>query len=540
MPLAVGASLRQVESDTAIPPQPAAQGYYALRRLVCLPLLLILAGCWNTQSRPPVTHPPIPANPTPVGLALDVQVVDVDGPPLPEAVVTILDGPNKDKTAAANSLGRALLTDLRVAGQTVCAAAEGYQRACEGVTLLTSSNVTIRLHKVGPPPPSVSPTPRLKAQGRNLVEAATGKVVELRPVMAFALLDVLVDNEPGALAYLQWAQKTGFNAVRVLAANHGWMTLSVADGRAHLPRLFTLAAEHGLYVQIVSVAGGKVLFPTRDAVRSQVKAIGAIAAQYSNSILEIANEPYHSSQPDFLYSPSFMKELRGLVSASVPTMAGAPEKDEPLTDVAVIEGRKNDGAFLADGFDIAAVHRKRQSYVDRWENVRRLRETYAVADVTGKVTFDNEPTGAAEVNDGSSRYTDDAYFFAQGALARLFGVVSNFHCTDCLNAKVPGPVQRKAAEAFIAGTRVIPDGVRLTYRNTGHESQGSPASGADFTKVTRVYFGLGSPSIGIAVGLKPGVTNPGIEWANGYRIVETLGERRSSNGEGVVVWRVSK
>ena len=75
---------------------------------------------------------------------------------------------------------------------------------------------------------------------------------------------------------------------------------------------------------------------------------------------------------------------------------------------------------------------------------------------------DNEPTGAAEKVERSRRDTLPAVFFAQGVLSRLFEVGSTFHCSDCLEAKAPGPTQRACADAFVAGATVVPDAVVLS------------------------------------------------------------------------------
>jgi hypothetical protein len=44
----------------------------------------------------------------------------------------------------------------------------------------------------------------------------------------------------------------------------------------------------------------------------------------------------------------------------------------------------------------------------------------------------------------------------------VLDVGSTFHCQDCLEARVPGPVQQECARAFIEGTRVVPDDVTVS------------------------------------------------------------------------------
>src|SRR5215207_103220 len=78
-----------------------------------------------------------------------------------------------------------------------------------------------------------------------------------RGVTAFGLADLVADGrETDARSFMTWARDTGFNVLRVLAMlpSGGWLDLSPADGRRALPRVFAIAQEHGLYVQIVALA----------------------------------------------------------------------------------------------------------------------------------------------------------------------------------------------------------------------------------------------------------------------------------------------
>src|SRR5262245_26403023 len=98
-------------------------------------------------------------------------------------------------------------------------------------------------------------TASIAACGRSLC-IEDGTRFEWRGVTAFALLDLVAKGRVAdARAFLEWAQRTGFTLVRVLAMNpRGWFDLSVADGRRGLPALLSLASEYGLRVQIVALA----------------------------------------------------------------------------------------------------------------------------------------------------------------------------------------------------------------------------------------------------------------------------------------------
>jgi hypothetical protein len=148
---------------------------------------------------------------------------------------------------------------------------------------------------------------------------------------------------------------------------------------------------------------------------------------------------------------------------------------------------------------------------------------------TRRFTVDDEPIGADEQDRAGARESNPAIFFTQGALARLFMVGSTFHFQDGLFAKVPRPNQQACAEAFIAGTRIVPDDVALTYKNLGFHD-GPIASAKDGTFV-RLYSGLGRISITVGLGLTG--ADPEIRWQNGWRPVAVLAER-----PGVTVWEI--
>jgi hypothetical protein len=265
-----------------------------------------------------------------------------------------------------------------------------------------------------------------------------------RGITAFALLDLIADGKDGdSRAFLQWARDERFTVVRVLAMNpNGWFDLQAADGRRALPALLRLAAEHQLYVQIVALAN--TVGRPRNELIEQVRAIGGLCASADNCILEIANEPYHSSQAK-LQDASLMHDFQSRVPGTVATAWGAAS--DYKSDV-----------MAGGGYVVAHIARSG----DRWARVARVRDLAELSKRTGKLVVDNEPMGAAERIERSRRDTLPAAFFAQGALSRLLELGSTFHCSDCLEARVPGPTQKACAEAFIAGATVVPDDVQLS------------------------------------------------------------------------------
>jgi hypothetical protein len=312
-----------------------------------------------------------------------------------------------------------------------------------------------------PPNPPAALTPRLHVHGERM-HTPDHRVFQWRGLMAFQLLDRVADGQVAeSTGYVKWAQSTGFNVLRVLASNHwaGLMDLTPEQGWEAMPRLFDLARTHGMYVQVVALAGTDGW--TTPRIHEQVRRVGELCAASDNCILEIANEPYHGSQSGYLKGSTaqslnyaHLRELRLLVPGHVPVALGASKNDEGP-----------DAHALGPGADFVVLHLNRSR--SRWDRTRRVRELEMVADATGKYVVDNEPIGAGETLDPGRRDNLPAVFFAQGVLARVFNVGSTFHCSDCLYAKIPGPVQQESAREFVRGNRLWEDGWEFQYANAG-------------------------------------------------------------------------
>jgi hypothetical protein len=146
---------------------------------------------------------------------------------------------------------------------------------------------------------------------------------------------------------------------------------------------------------------------------------------------------------------------------------------------------------------------------------------------TGKFVVDNEPIGAAERPEPSRRDDAPAAFFAQGALSRVLGIGSTFHCQDCLDARIPHRVQQQSADAFIAGATIAPDDVMLTFvpaTDAGAPIGDTPTSGAR----PRVFAGVAGRRAWVVL---VGLDGSKASWRPGWRP-----ERRVSTRPGVEVW----
>ena len=352
----------------------------------------------------------------------------------------------------------------------------------------------------------------MRADGRTLV-CPDATLFRWRGVTAFRLADLIADGRDAeAVRYLDWAHRTGFNVVRVLATLCCWFDLPPEAGQRALPKLLALAKERGMYVQIVALAGTAPHERSID-LEAQVRAIGAIAGAHDNAIVEIANEPEHSTQDRRLHNFAYVDKLAALVPPEVLTIGGSARIDHAVTSPLG---------------DLVTRHLSRLDNV--WEMMQRLRGMDHVAQATGRPVLSGEPFGAGEKRVPGTRETDPDLFFTYGALCRVFELSCNFHLEAGLHAAQPGPVQQAAAEAFIAGTRAVPDDWRLTFRDLG--SPESPVGRAHLGRVRTVYSGLaGNEGLTVAFGIRGDME---LQW-RGYQPTATVRDRPA-----VKAWRIKK
>jgi hypothetical protein len=353
---------------------------------------------------------------------------------------------------------------------------------------------------------------RLRANGRNLV-CADGTIFRWRGVTAFRLVDLVADGrEQEAVRYLDWANRTGFSVVRVLSTLCCWFDLPPEAGRRALPKVLQLAAARGMYVQIVALAGTAPHERPID-LESQVRAIGDIAAAHENAVVEIANEPAHSTQDKRLHDFAYVDRLAGLVPEQVLTIGGSAPTDDAT------------GPPLGD-----LVTRHLSRLDDVWAMMERVRVLEQVSRTTGRPVLSGEPFGAGEKRVPGTRETDPDLFFTYGALCRVFEISCNFHLEAGLNAVQPGSVQQAAADAFIAGTKAAPDDWRLTFKELS--ASDSPISRAHLGHVVNVYSALaGNEGLTVAFGIRGDME---LQW-RGYEPTASVRDRPA-----VKVWRIKK
>jgi hypothetical protein len=336
---------------------------------------------------------------------------------------------------------------------------------------------------------------RLRVDNRFFVNDAG----TFRPIFTSAL-SLLRKSDDETRAFLDWTSRTGFNGIRVFAGALEWAGQTAASARDRLPFLLAEAARRGLYVEVTAItdsAGGSY-----DPAQ-HFRACAEICDRVDNAILEVANEPYHGTQADAIHKP---ERLLAIGQASrLPFALGAAADDES-TEMA-------GGSFVT-------IHLDRGR--DKWNQVRRVRELASVSESSRKPAVNNEPIGAAEGAQPGKRESDPAFFFCMGALNRLFEIGGVFHSEAGLNGVLPGPVQQSCAEAFVAGSRIVPVEDRLGFMNAKWAQ--SPVADARFdVTVVRAYTGVaGARAWTVLVGVSG---DPGLQLGAGWKLKEKLAER---------------
>lgn len=298
-------------------------------------------------------------------------------------------------------------------------------------------------HARGVRPPSRAPGPAsLSIRGTRF--HAGDAPFEWRGITAFALLEQIAHGRGAeAEAYVKWAAAQELTVVRVLTMAKHLFKLTPDEGRAALPRLLEMAATHGLYVEIVALADTAAIPVDLEA---HVKAVGAIAGEHSNALIEIANEPGHSTQRRDVHDPRRLLALAKLVPEAIPVALGSAEYD---------------GAFAAGGY--ATYHFPRDGGEEGWGHVLRLAEGASLVTRWGKPVVNDEPIGAAPQFVAGRRDNDPARFAAAALLSRLAGLYPTFHYDAGLLAKVPTGREFEALNAWIAALRV---GERVPWQET--------------------------------------------------------------------------
>jgi hypothetical protein len=275
---------------------------------------------------------------------------------------------------------------------------------------------------------------RLQAEGHLRVSGTQfitpdGRAFEWRGISAFRLLEFVAHGRGAdADAYLAWAASKKLTLVRVLGMADVLFTLSPADGQHALPRLLEMAERRGLYVELVVLADTATI--TID-MPHHVKAIAEICGRYPNALLEIANEPVHSTQARALHDASYVKSLATLVPAGVPVSLGSVENGDGFgagTYVTWHSPRTGTGGWPQQIASGAAL-------------VRRFK----------KPVVNDEPIGAGDTAVPGRRDNNPEHYQQAAAASRRAGIGATFHYEGGLQGKLPSRIEMACLDAWLVG-----------------------------------------------------------------------------------------
>jgi hypothetical protein len=494
------------------------------KRLSSAIALLIAAAC--SVSKPPTFPPP---GPTP-------------GPTQPPDAIAILTVKVTPCTAIVQvgSQEWATRPDCTIVEEFKAGAILPVTAKAQGFITSDPIQVTMTAGLMQPVPISLQPVPvtvpALGIAGKHFT--ASGKPWAFTMVSGLALLSKTPAEQA---AYLDWVKAKGFEGVRVFAGALTWANQTPDSARAALPGLLDRLTERGLVVEVTALTDTGTGYDQR----GHLTAVADILAGRKGVLLELANEVGNPTQaPDLTLERlrAWGNEIvrpRGVLWAIGSTGTDEPCPPKDHWDQPDVCKDYAHGEYPAGGGDYSTAHLDRGR--PTWNNVRRVREIYAIADESGRPSVNNEPMGADELDGsqtGKQRWNDPALFFALGALDRAFMVGGVHHSEAGRYAVIPGPVQNQCAEAYLAGHKAVDtvlQGLVGSYRNVGH--QGSPVGSINVDGVVRAYsFIVGNIGVTVAVGLTP---NHQIQWQNGYSPTE-VASMTGQDGRRIVIFAVKQ
>ena len=388
------------------------------------------------------------------------------------------------------------------------------------VVLACRNDIATGRAETAPPvtPPSVpqrSPSrlERLRIDNTRFITSG-GKPFEWRGITAFRLVDYVADGQTDqAETFLRWAAQQRLTVVRVLTMMAGQFDLRPEDGRRALPRLLELAAAHGLYVEVVALAGTADI---RVNLQEHVDGVGQILAAHPNGLLEIANEPVHPSQSAEVQQPRVLEALATRVPRDVPVSLGSIER--------------------GDGFGAGSYitwHAPRDSGRDGWGHVHALPEGAALLGRWRKPVVSDEPIGAGSDLQPGRRDNAPARFRAAALLTRLAGLGATFHYEGGIQARVPEGRERECFDAWNEAWTLLPEHIEREGAFSTAGSGRAIVAGYERSRMQGVYERVAETRAWV---LALGDADAKLKLAAGWTIVDS---RRIDGGRLLVLRRLT-
>jgi hypothetical protein len=271
----------------------------------------------------------------------------------------------------------------------------------------------------------------LRVEGTRFAGAA-GARFEWRGISAFRLAELVArGREREVEAYLDWAASRKLTVVRVFAIARHLFQLAPEEGRAALPRVLELAAARTMHVEIVALVDTA---ETAIDLEGHVRSIGEIAARHPNALVEIANEPGHSTQSRDVQRPDRLGQLAALIPEAVPVALGSVEYDDGLAAA-----------------DYATWHVPRDAGQDGWGHVLRVADGAALLQRFRKPLVSDEPIGAGPAFSAGRRDDNPSRFAAAAALTRFVGMPPTFHYEGGLQSSIPAARELESFDGWSRG-----------------------------------------------------------------------------------------
>jgi hypothetical protein len=350
--------------------------------------------------------------------------------------------------------------------------------------------------------PAPSGPAALEGPVRHLQIAGTtfqtprGTPFQWRGISSFRLIEMVAHGRRAeAAAFLDWVAARTLTVVRVFSTAKHLFELTPEDGERALPELLEMAAARGLYLEVVALTDTGDRPMDEDA---HVRAIGKIAVEHWNAIVEIANEPAHPTQARRLHDARELKRLAALVPDAVPVAWGSAEEDP---------------AFA--GGDYATMHFPRGSGPGGWGHVLALaRGASLIADWRKPVVSD-EPIGAGQEVVAGRRDNDPGRFRAAALLTRLSGLGATFHYEGGLQSRIPSGRELECFDAWNESWTLLPGDVEpdSVLRSAGEP--GAAVRGFS-PKAARAVFERQRANTAWAIALDVR-SDPALRWATAWK-----------------------
>lgn len=343
---------------------------------------------------------------------------------------------------------------------------------------------------------TVAPLSHLQARPAGFL--LDGKPFQWRGISAFRLVEMEAHGRHADVGrYLDWAAARRLTVVRVFTMARQLFDLAPEDGVRALPKVLELAAARRIHVEVVALADTGAI---RVDLDTHVKAVGAIAKRFPNSVVEIANEPAHPTQRAEVHDPRVLQRLRSLIPSGVPAALGSAEEN---------------GAYA--GGDFATMHFPRDGGASGWGHVLALAPGAGLIRKWGAPVVNDEPIGAAEQEIRGRRDNVPARFRAAALLTRLAGMGATFHYEGGLQARIPAGRELQCFTAWNSAWGLLGAGVE---QKGSFQAAGEP--GAAVASYAREHAAgvferhTDAAAWVLAIDVKG---DPALQWRAGWKVV---------------------